>query len=66
MSTQSNPILTADEVAQRTERAVFRALRILTEIRQCPGLYEQVRESRYTHSLHELNRELSLWFSEDT
>lgn len=39
--------LTADDVAERLNRAIFRALRILMEVRQDPNLFEQVKQSPY-------------------
>jgi len=59
--TNEERVLTADEVAQRLERAAMRTLRILMDIRQAPGLNEQVRASRHLVSLHELDAELGRW-----
>lgn len=43
--------LTADDVAERLDRAAMRALQILMEVRQTEGLFEAVKGSRYHTSI---------------
>lgn len=58
-----SPVLTPEDVARRTSRAVGRCLRILMDVRQTDGLYEQVRDSPLLRDgLPEaLAAELALW-----
>lgn len=55
--------LTADDVAERLDRAAVRVLRILLDVRQADGdLCVEVKGSRYlTNSLAWLAAELAAW-----
>lgn len=56
--------LTPDDVAERTDRAAMRALRILMDVRQSVDLFEQVKRSRYlTNSLELLQAEIEAYWS---
>ncbi len=56
-------VYTSDEIAARLNRAAFRALRILMEVRQTQGLYEEVQASRFLRpgTLDSLATELKEW-----
>ena len=54
-------VYSADEVAQRLNRALLRAARILAEVRQSPGLYGQVAHSRHLNAYHALEEEMAAW-----
>jgi hypothetical protein len=54
--------LTEHDVAERLDKAAFRVLRILMDVRQTPGLLEGVKHSRYTTNvLNLLAAELQEW-----
>jgi hypothetical protein len=54
--------LTADDVADRLNRAMVRTMRILMEVRQTEGLFDEVKRSRYlTLMPADLAAELALW-----
>lgn len=54
--------LNEHDVAERLDKAAFRTLRILMDVRQIPGAMDAVKHSRYlTNVLQLLADELSEW-----
>lgn len=58
-------ILTPTEVSQRTGRALLRVARILMDVRQTPGLYEDVKAQLPPGLLELLTTELAIWNDDD-
>jgi hypothetical protein len=61
-------VLTTDEIAARLNRAAFRTLRALMDLRQMDGMRNEVVRSRFLHpgTLENLSAELSAWGIEPT
>lgn len=61
--TDAGDPLTEHDVAERLDRAAARLLRILMDVRQIPGLAEDVKASRYLSAglLEGLAAELETW-----
>jgi hypothetical protein len=58
----TNEPLTPHDVAERLDKAALRTLRILTEVREDPDLFGQVKHSRYhTNVCRLLADELENW-----
>lgn len=54
--------LTPDDVAERLVKAAMRTLRVLLDVRQTDGLFDDVKRSRYLRgSLNLLADELREW-----
>lgn len=61
--TDTDQPLTADDVAERLDKAMLRVVRIMYDTRQMPGdLMEQVKASRYRTNIgNMLAAELATW-----
>lgn len=68
MTTDKDRVLTTDEIAARLNRAAFRTLRALMDLRQMDGIREAVVRSRFLQpgTLENLSAELIAWGIEPT